>query len=78
MNIIKEIRKDKDLSQTEFATICDVSVQTVFDLEHGQRATINESILNTLDRLGYNPEEVAESYDYQRQTNREEMLQQLA
>ena len=78
MNIIQEIRKEKGLSQTEFATMCDVGSQTIFDLEHGNRKEIHQDVLETLEQLGYKKSEVIESYDYQRQQIRENMIQQLA
>lgn len=79
MNIIRKIReKDLEITQTEFANICDVGIQTVFDLEHSTRKDINDKVLQTLERLNYDVNDIKQSYDYQRQQTREEKLQELA
>lgn len=78
MNIIKEIRKEKGLTQSEFATLCNVGPQTIFDLEQSNRKEINDDILDTLNQLGYDTSEIERNYDYERQQVRERMIEQLA
>ena len=78
-NIIKEIRTDNELTQTELATISGCGYQTIFDLEHFNRAEINEKVLQVLEKLGqYEAKDIKYNYDYQRQQYQEEKLQELA
>ena len=76
-NIIKEIREENSLSQNELATIVGVGRQTIFDLEKGVRSKINSKVLDTVDELGYDRQEVIETYHYQRERQKEEIMQNL-
>ena len=77
MNIIKEIREEKGLSQNEMSLICEVGRQTICDIESGTRKSLNKRVLQGIDSLGYNPEEVEETYHYQRQQQKENILSSL-
>jgi transcriptional regulator with XRE-family HTH domain len=76
-NIIKQIRKEKGFSQQEFATVAGVSSQTIFDIEHFNRKTINDNILKIIEQLGYDQEKLKKTYNDQRQQKQKEMLQQV-
>jgi len=76
-NIIKKIREEKGLTQNEMSAICGIGRQTLYDLETYTRKSINEGILEGLEQLGVNADEVEETYQYQRQQHKEELLQNL-
>lgn len=77
INKIKEIRIDNEITQAEFANLCKVGVQTISDLENFHRKTINDNVLTTLDKMGYDKTEVLELYKNQREEKREKMKKSM-
>lgn len=75
-NVIKEIRERKGLTQAEFGNICGVGFQTIFDLEHFNRETINEGVLDTISELGYSSYEIEKEYKYQSKQHKNKLLKQ--
>ncbi|MCL2859187.1 MAG: helix-turn-helix domain-containing protein [Oscillospiraceae bacterium] len=51
-NRIVQIRKDMNLSQTNFATLCDMSKQSLCNIEHGKNGITIDMLVNICNATG--------------------------
>lgn len=73
-NPIEKIKNEQDFTLNEFAIACDVSRSSICSLIKGEKNSISDSVLDTLEVLGYDRSEIQEQYNNYRQQKRRELL----
>lgn len=62
MNPVAKVRKDRGISVTQLAILAGVSAATIRAIEKGDPIKISPHVLRALERLGYDPEQLAYAY----------------
>lgn len=62
MNPVAKVRKDRGLNVTQLAILAGVSAATIRAIEKGDPIQISPHVLRALERLGYDPEQLAYAY----------------
>ena len=74
---LRRIRLELGLSQTDLATLCQISSHTITVTEQGGAQRISAKILGGLEELGYDPDALAEEHSQFMASRRDELLKQL-
>ena len=72
--IIRDIRIELDLTRAEYASLLGISLSNLYQLESGSPQNINSRVLKSLDRLGFDIEEVKEQYQKDRAAKVEKLF----
>lgn len=74
-NPISEIKEEQNYTLNELAIACDVSRSSICSLIKAEQKSIPDSVLDTLEVLGYDRSELKEQYNDFRQQKRRDLLQ---
>lgn len=73
-NPLREIMKKRNWTYQDFATVTGTSSSTIYKNLEGSNIEINENILETLNKLGYDPEKLKKEYQEYRQQKQKKLL----
>ncbi len=74
---LRRIRRELDLSQTDLATLCQISSHSVTLAEQGGTQRLPGKILGVLADLGYDPDALAAEHEKFMADRREQLLKQV-
>ena len=75
-NPIQEIKEKNGWSIQELASVTGLSFSASYNCLTGNTQNINQRILETLEQLGYNPEEIKVKYQEFRENKQKELMQE--
>ena len=75
-NPLKEIKEKNGWSIQELASVTGLSFSASYNCLTGNTQNINQRILETLEQLGYEPEEIKVKYQEFRAAKQRELLQE--
>ena len=74
---LRRIRRELQLSQSDLATLCEISSHTITVIEQGGAQRISAKILSVLEELGFDPAALAEEHRQFMASRREQLLKQV-
>ena len=77
INPVTKIRKEKELTITEFAKIAGVGFSTLQNIEKSRTVNVNKKVLELLEKMGYNKEQILEEYKAYKKAEQEELLMKV-
>ena len=73
-NPIKQYKKERDLTVSELAVMTNLSPATIWKVLDGQTKTLNQQLVDTFQKLGYDPDQLRKDYQAYREAKREELV----
>jgi transcriptional regulator with XRE-family HTH domain len=74
INPLKRIKKKHNWTIQDFAVVCDLSSSSVYKNLEGSNFEITDRILDTLGKMGYDPEKIKKEYAQFREEKRLEKM----